>query len=69
MERLESIATVEYAFRRRGVFLLVDFDGKKLWFFGHKPDQVAIKQMMESMKGRTEEMVKFLIARARVPKG
>jgi hypothetical protein len=64
MERLEPIHVMEYRLRRQGVFLLVDFDGKKLWFFGYKKDHAAIKQMMENLKGRHKEMVNFLTARA-----
>ena len=69
MEWVRPIHVVEYEFRRQGVFLLVDFDGRKLWFFGFKPDTVLIKQMMASLKGRSEEMVKFLTARASARKG
>lgn len=60
---------MEYQFRRQGVFLLVDFDRRRLWFFGYKKNHVAINQLMESLKGRQEEMVKFLTARARVQRG
>jgi hypothetical protein len=56
---------VELDFRRKGVFLLVDVRSKKLYFFGYKPDMTCINQMMESLKGRTDEMVNFLIARAK----
>jgi hypothetical protein len=66
MERVEPIHVVEYRFRRQGVFLLVDVKGRKLWFYGYKRDQGAIRQMMESLKGRSDEMIKFLIARASV---
>jgi hypothetical protein len=65
MERVTPIHVVEYQFRRQGVFLLVDVSGRKLWFFGYK-DQRCINQMMESLKGRCDEMINFLIARASV---
>jgi hypothetical protein len=64
VEWVKPIDEVEAEFRKRGVFLLANTDGK-LWFFGYKPDTVVIKQMMASMKDRSEEMAKFLIARAR----
>lgn len=57
---------MEYEFRRQGIFLLVDVSSRKLWFYGYKKDHSVIKQMMESLKGRSDEMVDFLIARARV---
>lgn len=66
MERVRPIHVMEYEFRRQGVFLLVDVSGKKLWFYGYKRDYAAINKMMESLKGRCDEMVNFLIARARV---
>lgn len=69
MERLEHIATVEYEFRQRGVFLLVDPSNRKIWFYGYKPNTVLLNQMIASLKGRTEEMVNFLIARVGVRKG
>jgi hypothetical protein len=56
---------MEYRFRRQGVFLLVDFDGRKLWFFGYKHSNVDISRLMDSLKGRVEEMVNLLTARAR----
>jgi hypothetical protein len=65
MEWVKPIGMVEKDFRYRGVFLLVDFDGKRLWFFGYKKDNTVINQMMASMKGRHAEMVNYLIARAR----
>jgi hypothetical protein len=66
MERLEPIHTVEYKLRRQGVFLLVDFSGRKLWFFGFKHDQNALKQMMADLTPRRDEMIKYLTARASV---
>lgn len=65
MERLIPIHVMEYKFRRQGVFLLVDFDGRKLWFYGYKRSSEDINRLMESLKGRVTEMVKFLTARAR----
>ena len=46
--------------------MLVDVDGRRLKFFGYKKDHTEINQMMDSMKGRSAEMVKFLLARASV---
>ena len=60
---------MEYRFRRQGVFLLVDVDGKRLWFFGYKKDHTTIKQMMEKLKGRQTDMINFLLARARAKRG
>jgi hypothetical protein len=69
MERLAPIHVLEYRFRRKGVFLLVDPSNRKIWFYGYKPDKDAIRKMMAEMKGRTEEMVKFLIERASFKRG
>lgn len=65
MEWVKPIDQVEADFRYNGIFLLVDVGGRKLWFYGYKKDQVAISQAMDTLKGRSDEMVKFLIARAR----
>jgi hypothetical protein len=64
MERVKHIHVMEYGFRRQGVFLLVDVDGRKLRFYGFKKDYSDINRMMDSLKGRVPEMVSFLIARA-----
>jgi hypothetical protein len=64
MEWVKPIDEVEADFRRRGVFLLVDVCGKKLRFFGYKKDTVEINQMIDSLRGRSHEMVNFLIKRA-----
>jgi hypothetical protein len=64
VERLKPIHVLEYDMRRLGVFLLVDFDRRRLWFFGYKKNHDAINRMMEQVKGRQIEMVKFLTARA-----
>lgn len=66
MEWVKPIHVLEYEFRRQGVFLLVDAHLRKLWFYGFKSDQADINRMRDSMKGRVDEMVKFLIARASV---
>jgi hypothetical protein len=66
VEGVTPIHVVEYELRRKGVFLLVDMDGRKLWFYGYKKDQGALRQTMESLKNRRDEMVKFLIKRASV---
>lgn len=65
VEWVKPIGMLELDIRRQGVFLLVDVSGRKLWFFGYKRDQSCINKMMDSMKGRCDEMVNFLIARAR----
>ena len=64
MERVTPIHVLEYEFRRKGVFVLVGARRRELWFYGYKPTE--IKQMIDSIRGRSEEMVKFLIARASV---
>jgi hypothetical protein len=64
VERVTPIHVLEYQLRRQGVFLLVDFDRRRLWFFGYKNSNAEISRLMESMKGRATEMVKFLTARA-----
>ena len=64
MEWLKPIEEIENEFRRQGTFLLADINSRKLWFFGYK-DQATINKMMDSMKGRCNEMVNFLIARAK----
>lgn len=66
MERVEPIHVMEYRFRRQGVFMLVDPSRRKLWFYGYKKEHNAMRSMMVELKGRTEEMVNFLIARASV---
>ena len=68
-EWVKPIGMMEHDFRSQGVFLLVDVDGRKLRFYGFKKNHVDLNRMIESMKGRCDEMVKFLIARARVQKG
>lgn len=65
MEWVKPIDQVDADIRREGVFMLVDVDGKKLRFFGFKRDCVTINRLMESLKGRQDEMVQYLIAQAR----
>lgn len=50
--------------RQKGMFLLADPVGGKLWFFGCK-DQPTMNRMIDALRGRSAEMGKFLIARAR----
>lgn len=64
MEWVKPIDQVEADLRREGVFLLVDWNNK-LWFYGYKRDHTAMKKMIESLRGRRAELVKFLLARAR----
>ncbi len=66
---VKPIHEVEADFRGRGAFLLVDFSGRKLMFYHYSKDVVTVKQMMDSLKGRSKEMVDFLIARATGAKG
>ena len=65
VEWVKPIDQVEADIRRRGVFMLVDVRGRKLKFFGYNRDYANINRLMDSLKGRTDEMVKYLIARAR----
>jgi hypothetical protein len=71
VEWVKPIDEVEADFRRQGVFLLVNLDGQRLQFYGFKKDCVALNQMIDYLKqtGRGQEMVKFLIARARAKEG
>jgi len=66
VERVVPIDEVEADLRKRGVFILVDVSTRKLWFYGYKPNQGVINQMIAAVKDRREEMVKFLLARASV---
>jgi hypothetical protein len=68
MEWVKPVETLELEFRRRGVFLLVDVSGKKVRFYGYKKNCVEINQMMDQLRGRSHEMVNFLIARAKSAK-
>lgn len=61
---MTPIDEVEAEFRRQGVFLLVDFNSRKLWFYAYKRDQAVLRQLMESLTPRRDEMIKYLIARA-----
>lgn len=65
MERLTPIDKVEEEIRRKGVFMLADVRSRKLWFYHFANDSVTLNRTIESLKGRSEEMVTFLIARAR----
>jgi hypothetical protein len=64
VEWVKPIGEVEREFRRRGAFMLVDARCRKLWFFHYSKSAVTVNQMMDSLKGRSDEMVNFLIARA-----
>ncbi len=63
MEWLKPIEDVEAEFRRHGSFLLVDTNGK-LMYYASRAAKSA--KLIESLKGRSAEMVNFLIARASV---
>ncbi len=62
---MKPIDQVDADIRREGVFMLVDVDGRKLRFYGYKRDYVTINRLIESLKGRQDEMVKYLIAQTR----
>ena len=66
MEWVKPISEVEADFRRRGAFLLVDVKSRKLWFYHYSNDSAYINQMIDSLKGRSQEMCNFLIERASV---
>jgi hypothetical protein len=65
VEWVKPIDQVDADIRREGVFMLVDVDGRKLRFYGYKRDYVTINRLIESLKGRQDEMVKYLIAQTR----
>jgi hypothetical protein len=58
----KPIGVIEAEFRKRGAFVLVDVKTRKLWFYHHSKDMSGIRNMMDSLKGRQDEMVNFLIA-------
>lgn len=62
---MKPIDEVARDLRRQGMFLLVDARSRRIVFYGYKRDTVQINQMIESLKGRSDEMVKYLIAQAR----
>jgi len=64
MEWVKPIDQVNFDARRQGVFMLVDFDGRRLRFYGCS--QAAINRAKDATKGRGQEMVKFLLARASI---
>jgi hypothetical protein len=65
MEWVKPIDEVEADFRRQGVFMLVDVWNNKLLFFGYKKNNVDINRLIASLRGRSKEMGKFLLARAK----
>jgi hypothetical protein len=64
VEWVTPIEEIEADIRRRGMFVLVDVNGKTLRFYGYKT-QAYVNQLVDSLRGRGPEMVKYLIARAR----
>ena len=64
---MKPIDQVEADLLRKGVFLLVDVNGRTLRFYQFAKDSVRLKQVLDSFQesGRGVEMVKFLIARAK----
>jgi hypothetical protein len=62
VERLKNIGYIEGEFRRIGVFLLVDTDGR-LKVYGRKSE--AYDKLVNELRQRVGEMINFLIARAR----
>jgi hypothetical protein len=65
MEWVKPIDMVLLDFHRKGVFLLVDARRKRIVFYGYKRDNAEINRMIDSMKGRSDEMTKYLIAQLR----
>jgi len=65
VEWVKPIDQVEADIRRQGVFMLVDASVGKLRFFGYKRDCITLNRLTDSLRGRTDEMVKYLIAQAR----
>ncbi len=66
VERVKPIDELEADFRKRGAFLLVDVKSRKLWFYHYSNDLASVNQMIDSLKGRSQEMGNFLIERASV---
>lgn len=64
MDWVRPLDEIEAEFRRHGSFLLVDTDGQ-LRYYGLSKCTPAQQKLLDSMKGRTSEMAKYLTARAR----
>jgi hypothetical protein len=64
MEWVMPIDQLEAEFRRYGAFLLVDFQGRKLWYYGVNRDGATRNRLIQLLKGRNQEMVLFLTKRA-----
>ena len=62
---MKPIDEVEADLRRKGIFMLVDMNGKVLRFYGFNRDNSAVNRAVDSLRGRQIEMTKFLTARAR----
>jgi hypothetical protein len=67
VEWVKPIGELEADFRRQGVFMLADFNAKRLRFYGY--DSVVTNRLVDAVRGRTQEMVDFLVARLRVQRG
>jgi hypothetical protein len=67
MDWVKPIVQLEMECRRQGVFLLVDVRRRRLQLFGY--NQATLNRVQDSLKGRTDEMVNFLIALATGAKG
>jgi hypothetical protein len=65
MEWVKPIDEIEVELRRCGIFMLVDVRGKRLRFYGHTRNRVTVQRLRDSLLKRSEEMGKFLIARAK----
>jgi hypothetical protein len=65
VEWVKPIDEVAREFRRQGVFLLVDAHSKRIVFYGYKRDTAEINRMIDSLKGRSNEMSTFLISTLR----
>lgn len=69
MEWVKPIDQLEAEVRYRGVFMLVDLNTKKLKFYGFKRQQPDFNKVVDLVRGRTHEMVNYLIASAKRAKG
>jgi hypothetical protein len=66
VEQLASIRALEYRLRTLGAIVLADPKSRRVWFYAYKPNEAALRPLVQLIKGRTGEMVDFLVARASV---
>jgi hypothetical protein len=62
MEWVKPIVQVEREIRERGMFMLVDPSNNRIMFYGYKRSTADISRIIDSLKGRSQELGKFLIA-------